>query len=68
MNLTKKATQQPTNAIHFWQLLKKSWAELSLADLQPLAERILKSCKVVTAAKKGHFDESKDKEFFVFCI
>ena len=64
----KVKTRQPTSAAQLLQLLHESWAELSSVKLQSLVERTTRICEAVIAAKGGHFNKSKVKEFLKICI
>ena len=54
----KVRAKQRTSAAHLWQLLPKSWVELSSVYLQSL-ESIPRICEAVIATKEGQFDEWK---------
>ena len=68
MNLTNRSELNNLQVrLNLWQLLKKSWAELSSVYLQSLVERMPRVFEAVRATKGGHFDEAKDlKKFFLF--
>ena len=50
----KVRDKQPTHASHHWQLLQKSWVELSSVYLQSLMERMPRIYEAVIT-KRGSF-------------
>ena len=64
----KVAVKQATSAAHLWQLMQENWVEQFSVYLQSFVERMPRIYEAVIAAKGGHFDESKVKDFFCFFV
>ena len=55
----KNISKLHTSAVHVWQLLQGTWAELFSVSLKSLMERMPRICEALITAKEGHFAESK---------
>ena len=49
----------PTSALHLWELLQKSWEDMSGDFLLKLVNQMPRVCEAVIKAKGGYFEESK---------
>lgn len=51
--------KQPTVATNLWELLPRTWDELSEECVISIVERMPRVCSAVTSAKVGYFCEPK---------
>ncbi|GAB0095396.1 hypothetical protein DMENIID0001_107770 [Sergentomyia squamirostris] len=55
----KVRESKPTSKGNLWELLQKSWNEISQETLSKLTERMPRICRAVMKAKGGFFEENK---------